>query len=158
MKKRRSAFTLLEVLITLVIMAIATSLLLPGLVKSIEAQRFKATRSFLEQIWAAEKIYRFKYGHFILPSPNFAPPLDNDAIYDILKVENPGDHPSGEYFEYDFKDDLDDGGEDRKDHFTFYSKRNGGRFNNERLGYFVDETGVVDVDDDGIEPEDWFIR
>ena len=64
MKKMQSGFTLLEMLIALVIVAILARMAIPGFSKAIERTKVKEAQSVLAAIYSAEKIYRLDQGSY----------------------------------------------------------------------------------------------
>ena len=105
---RRIGFTLTEVLIVVVILAILASLALPMFVKTIEKAKVGEAISNLSLIRTGQKIYFLEYGEF---SP---------AIND-LNIESPND-PTSRYFEYTASSATDD----LTDNFTATATRGGG--------------------------------
>ena len=63
-KKIKRAFTLLELLVTLVVVGILAGLALPLFPKALESTRAKEAEAALRQIRAAERIYRTKEGYY----------------------------------------------------------------------------------------------
>ena len=78
MKTIRSGFTLLELLITLVIVTLLASMAIPRFSKSIEGTKVKDAQSTLAAIYSAEKIYRLDQGSYGT-GPNLS---DNNYISD----------------------------------------------------------------------------
>ena len=64
MKNMQSGFTLLEMLIALVIVAILARMAIPGFSKAIERTKVKEAQSVLAAIYSAEKIYRLDQGSY----------------------------------------------------------------------------------------------
>lgn len=82
----RKGFTLIEMLLVVIILAILAGLSLPVLVKSIERARVDEAKSNLDFIRIAQKQY-------FLVNNTFSSDIDS------LDIENP-DSPSSRYFDY----------------------------------------------------------
>ncbi len=86
----RRAFTLTEILIVVVIVAIMATLALPILVKTIEKAKIGEAISNLNLIRAGQKIYFLEYGYF----------AGGAGGIDALNIENPNSQAS-RYFYYE---------------------------------------------------------
>ena len=83
---KKKAFTLTELLIVVIIIAILATLALPMLVKTLEKAKIGEAISNLNLIRTGQKIYFLEYGHFT-------------NTIDTLNIENPNDADS-RYFDY----------------------------------------------------------
>ena len=104
---RKIGFTLTELLIVVVIIALLAALALPMLVKTLEKAKVGEAASNLNLIRTGQKIYFLEYGQF---SPDIA----------SLNVEDPN-NPTSRYFSYT----AADGGDDLTTDFTATATRGG---------------------------------
>ncbi len=131
-KKIKRAFTLLEILVTLIIVGILAGLTLPLFPKAMESTRAKEAKAALKQIRAAERIYRtkeeFYYPHHTAPTNN---PETNVAIINsFLKL----------FLDTQGKNWTYQVGTSAADQFTATARRTSGGNQNETIT--LDENGT----------------
>ena len=83
----KSAFTLTELIITLIIIGILVSLALPLFTRAMESTRANEAKAALEQIRAGERIYRTSEGYYYPHSADHSSAEEDEAtINSFLKL------------------------------------------------------------------------
>ena len=91
---KRSAFTLLEIIIVIIIIGVLTSLALPRMFSMVEGSRASEAISTIATIRSAmERCYLMNNGRF------WSPTIDNCGNLNFLGIEDPSDAP-GSSFRY----------------------------------------------------------
>ncbi|MBU1043002.1 MAG: prepilin-type N-terminal cleavage/methylation domain-containing protein [Candidatus Omnitrophica bacterium] len=78
---KKKAFTLIELMLTVMIIAILVSIAIPNYINTVERARAREARATLESIRAAEQSYAAERRDFIAPT--------NDAEWNAIGLENP---------------------------------------------------------------------
>lgn len=100
-KNLLAGFTLIEVLITVIIIGILASIALPGFNKSIESSRAELAKTEIRQIYTAEKMYHLAY-----PGQPYNLYINNTAPNGLFQLGYLPTDPTvstsaeGQYFDY----------------------------------------------------------
>ncbi|MFH1479612.1 MAG: prepilin-type N-terminal cleavage/methylation domain-containing protein [Candidatus Omnitrophota bacterium] len=142
--RKRFGFTFLEILVALLILGVVSALLFPNLNTALERERLRQAEAVLQQIWAAEKIYYFKYGHYMMPSDTLGV-SDQGEVYNILKVENANNSTAFKHFNFTVISETDQQSPpysegDYTENFVFNAWRKSGTH---KYNYIIKKDGTV---------------
>ena len=127
--RKKAAFTLLELIVTIVIIGILTGLAIPMFPRAIESTKAKEAVAGLQSIRSGERIYRVEEGTYWRTEGVVS---DNDTINDTLRtlLDESADR------NWDYSVNATDA-----DNFTATATRQGGSNNGETIT--IDQGGTI---------------